>query len=91
MTTEEDLRLEGLKELAAIFAENYRRRIANGAKTEADILGFEPDPISEDVEVLIQRHDPECAGLYTETVKVENFLRNRKYRAKKLLIRKNTA
>ncbi len=86
MTTQEDQRLEGLKELAAIFAENYRRRIANGAKTEADILSFEPDPISDDVEVMIQLHDPECNGLYTETVKVENFLRNRKYRAKKLLM-----
>ena len=90
MTDKEDLRLEGLRELAAIFAENYRRRLANGAKTEAEILNFEPDPPSEDIEVIVQMHDPEYGGLFTETVKVENFLRNRKYRTKKLQMRKNS-
>ena len=87
MTAKDDLRKEGLRDLASIIADNYKRRIAQGARTEADILNFEPDPISEHFEVTIQMRDPECDGLYTETVKVENFLRNRKYRAKKLLSR----
>jgi hypothetical protein len=32
--------------------------------------------------------DPECDGLYTETVKVDNFLRNLKSRERKSSMRK---
>jgi hypothetical protein len=90
MTAKEDLRLEGLRELAAMIAENYRRQLAGASKTGVNIFNFEAAEESEnDVDVTIQMHDPEYEGLYTETVKVENFLRNRKSRAKQLLKRQN--
>ena len=83
-----DHRLEALKELGAMIAEDYRRRMANGIKTEAAGIPLKTDIEKEDnFEVTIRFHDPECNGLYTETVNVENFLRNRKARSKKLLMR----
>ena len=88
MTLKIDNRLEALKELGAMIAEDYSRRMANGSKADAISLRHEADSESEDnFEVTILLHDPECDGLYTETVKVESFLRNRKYRANKLLSR----
>ena len=88
MTPKVDHRLEALKELGAMIAADYRRRMANGFKAEADSKRYKADAESEsNFEIVIRLHDPECDGLYTETVKVENFLRNRKYRAKKLLMR----
>jgi hypothetical protein len=83
-----DHRLEALKELGAMIAEDYRRRMANGIKTEAARPPHKEDIEKEDnFEIIIRLHDPECNGLYTETVDVENFLRNHKARSKKLLMR----
>ncbi len=87
MTVKVDRRLEALKELGAIIAEDYRRRLAEGTLGKPK----RPQDQSEneyDFEVIANLHDPDCYGLYTETVRVENFLRNRKNHAKKLLLRK---
>jgi hypothetical protein len=73
-----DKRLEALKELGAMIAEDYSRRMANGHTIQADTIQHEADSESGyNFEVTIQIHDPDCDGLYTETVKVENFLRNK--------------
>lgn len=82
MAAKVDARMEALKELGAMIAENIRRR------DRASVAKFKrrQQPEQEgNFEVIVQVQDPECDGLYTETVKVEYFLRNRKSRAKKLL------
>ena len=82
-----DRRLEALKELGATIAEDFRRRAANKTKAESERI-----PRKEDnFEVTIRLHDPECNGMYTETVNVENFIRNRKARNNKLLMRQITS
>lgn len=83
-----DHRLEALKELGAMIAEDFRRRAANKTKAESERIPRKEDIEKEDnFEVTIRLHDPECNGMYTETVNVENFLRNHKARSKKLLMR----
>jgi hypothetical protein len=78
-----DKRLEGLKELASMIAEAYRRQITG--KDGAVAVRNNPKVPESDanIEVFVQRNDLQCGGLYTETVKVENFLRNLRSRARK--------
>jgi hypothetical protein len=82
-----DRRLEALKELGAMIAEDFRRKPSNETKSESERIPHKEDIEKEDnFEVTIRLHDPECNGMYTETVNVENFIRNRKARTKKLLM-----
>jgi hypothetical protein len=87
-----DRRLEALKELGAMIAEDFRRKPSNETTTESERTPRKKDIEKEDnFEVTIRLHDPECNGMYTETVNVENFIRNRKARTKKLLMRQITS
>ena len=71
-----DRREEGLRELARMIAAAYRRRMCREAVAQERIKGNEEDSGDEgEIEVFIQRHDPECGGAYTETVKVADLLK----------------
>ena len=78
-----DKRLEGLKELASMIADAYRRQITGEDGATAVRNNPKKSESDANIEVFVQRNDPQCGGLYTETVKVENFLRNLKSRASK--------
>ena len=77
-----DKREEGLRELAGMIADAYRRRMTgeiispmNASKDD------DSNPISE--AEIIARIEPNSSGpgfVYTETVRVENFIRNKKRR-----------
>ena len=79
-----DKREEGLRELASLIAEAYRRRttgeIISPLKTSEN---DDDNPISE-AEIIV-RIEPAASlsgCVYTETVGVENFIRNKVYHAR---------
>ena len=92
MTNKVDRRLEALKELGAMLAESYRQKIAKGNVAGEEIPKHQASShVKYEFEVFVNPHDPECDGLYTETVKIEHFIRNHKSHARKLIARKNAA
>ena len=70
---------EGLKELAFMIATSYRRRVSG----ETDIDSFSPASyeaalvFEEDTAQYVFPEDHRRGGEYSETVKVENFLRRK--------------
>ncbi len=83
-TTQRQKLVEGLKELAFMIATAYRRRISG--ETE-----IEPLPSTNYEHILGLEEMTQCAfpedhrheGEYTETVKVENFLRRKATQVRK--------
>lgn len=76
MTLKVDNREEGLRELARMIAAAYRRRMCREAVAEESIKGNKEDSSDDEgIGVIVQWHDPECGGAYTETGKVEDILR----------------
>ena len=69
---------EGLKELASMIATSYRRRVYG----ETDIDSY--SPANYDATLVFEENTPQLypedhrhGGEYSETVKVENFLRRK--------------
>jgi len=77
-----DKREEGLRELAGMIADAYRRRMTGEIISPLNASeGNDSNPISE--AEIIARIEPNSSGpgfAYTETVRVENFIRNKKRR-----------
>ena len=73
---------EGLKELAGMIADAYRRRMTGEITSPlSDSEDDDSNTISE--AEIIARIEPNSSGagfVYTETVRVENFIRNKKRR-----------
>ena len=84
MTPEVDKREEGLRELACMIAAAYRRRMTG--ETVEPLTYSKSDeeyPISEgEIVACIEPADSRSGCVYTETVKVENFIRNKVYHAR---------
>ena len=79
-----DKREDGLRELASMIAETYRRRttgeIISPLNTSENDDG---NPISEaEIIVRIEPADSRSGFVYTESVGVENFIRNKVYHAR---------
>ena len=71
-----DKREEGLRELASMIAKAYRRRVTgetvqplNASTTGEEALAIEAEPME-----LTEPADFHPGYVYTETVKVENFM-----------------
>jgi hypothetical protein len=89
MTLKVDKREDGLRELAAMIAAAYRQGMTRESRTESAANIVQEDSCRKtSIAVLVKMQDPECDGLYTETVKVDNFLRNLKSRERKSSMRK---
>jgi len=77
-----DRREEGLKELAGMIADAYRRRMTGEITSPlSDSEDDDSNTISE--AEIVARIEPNSSGpgfVYTETVRVENFIRNKKRR-----------
>ena len=77
---------EGLKELASMIATSYRRRVSG----ENDIDSY--SPANYDAALVFEENTAQCVypedhrhgGEYSETVKVENFLRRKVSHVRKL-------
>ncbi len=70
---------EGLKELASMIATDYIRRSRGEVTSPLTPHGDCTAPIPESE--IIARTEPDTSGsgvVYTETVRVENFIRNKK-------------
>lgn len=69
MTSNDDIRLEGLRELAAIFAERYRR------EAKGEVAPLEPDPPltvnGKKIPVIVEITSD---GEYAEVAKIEDIL-----------------
>ena len=77
-----DKREEGLRELASMIADAYRRRMT-GEITRPLSVSEDDDSDSIAESEIIARIEPNSSGpgfVYTETVRVENFIRNKKPR-----------
>ena len=78
-----DKREEGLRELAGMIADAYRRRMTG--EITSPLSDSEDDDSSSIAESeIIARIEPNDSGsgfVYTETVRVEHFIRNKKRRA----------
>jgi hypothetical protein len=74
-----DKREEGLRELASMIAEAYRRRATGEIVSPLNASeSNESDTISEaEIIVRIEPADSRPGLAYTETVRVENFINNR--------------
>jgi predicted nucleic acid-binding protein len=76
---------EGLKELAFMIATSYRRRVSG----ETDIDSY--SPANYDAALVFEENAAQCVypedhrhgGEYSETVKVENFLRRKALQVRK--------
>ena len=77
-----DKREEGLRELAGMIADAYRRRMMG--EITSPLSASEDDNSNTISEAeIIARIEPNGSGpgfVYTETVRVENFIRNKKRR-----------
>ena len=75
-----DRREEGLRELAGMIADAYRRRMTGEITSPlSDSEDDDSNTISE--AEIIARIEPNDSGpgfVYTETVRVEHFIRNKK-------------
>jgi len=79
MTPKVDKREEGLKELARMIAEAYRRR-ATGKISESltALKNGEENTISEtEIMAYIEPADSHTGYVYTEIIKVDNFIRRK--------------
>ena len=77
-----DKREEGLRELAGMIADAYRRRMTGEIISPLNASeGNDRNPISEaEIIARIEPADSRPGFAYTETVRVENFIRNKKRR-----------
>ncbi|MFC2016726.1 hypothetical protein ACFLUF_03325 [Chloroflexota bacterium] len=75
-----DKREEGLRELASMIAATYRRRMTGETVEPLTYSKSDDDcPISEDEIIMrVEPTDSRPGFVYTETVAVENFIRNKK-------------
>lgn len=79
MTPRINRREEGLKELASMIADAYRRRATGEIVGPLRASGDEDKNAINESEI-IKRIEPDGSGqgfVYTETVRVENFIRNK--------------
>ncbi|MBN2238671.1 MAG: hypothetical protein JW712_02770 [Dehalococcoidales bacterium] len=84
MTAKIDRRKEGLKALASMISEMYCRFTAGDARCGPDDASVDIDTIPEDQ--VIRGYEPAESGsgfVYTETVSIDHFLRNKKRRNNK--------
>lgn len=73
-----DRREEGLRALASMIAEAYRRKATqNGGTKPLSLKNGEEDLVSDDQIIAGVETDPQHGCLYTETVRIENFLRKK--------------
>ncbi len=79
MTPKINRREEGLRELASMIAAAYRRRATGEIIGPLSASGdYEKNTVSEsEIIVRIEPADPGPGFVYTETVRVENFIRNK--------------
>ena len=79
MTPEVDKREEGLRELARMIAAAYRRRVTGETGTAFTALGSgEENPgVEAKTAQCTEPEDLRHEGSYTETVKVEKFIRRK--------------
>ena len=79
-----DKREDGLRELASMLAEAYRRRTTGEIISPLNISESDGvNPISEsEIIVRIEPADSRSGFVYTESVGVENFIRNKVYHAR---------
>ena len=75
-----DKREDGLRELASMIAETYRHRETDEIISPLNASdNDDSNPVSEDeIIVRIEPTDSRSGFVYTETVAVENFIRNKK-------------
>ena len=81
MATKIDHRLEGLQALASMISDAYRRHRIKGIKLSD--LPEVPDSVVISRDEIIAGYEPSDSGkgyVYTETVSVDHFLRNKKKR-----------
>jgi hypothetical protein len=74
-----DKREEGLRELASMISDAYRRRAAGEITTPINERDGDGIATISDAEITV-RIEPADSGtgyVYTETVSVENFIRNK--------------
>ena len=83
MAPEIDRREEGLRELACMIAEAYRRRATGEIIRPLNASGSDESDIISEAEIIvrIEPADSRTGLVYTETVRVEHFIRNKKRRA----------
>ena len=79
MAPEIDRREEGLRELACMIAEAYRRRATGEIVRPLNASGSDESDIISEAEIIvrIEPADSRTGLVYTETVRVENFINNR--------------
>ncbi|MBN1188585.1 MAG: hypothetical protein JXA46_02430 [Dehalococcoidales bacterium] len=80
MAQKVDKREEGLRELAAMIAEAYYRRITGEITTPLKDPDIENRDTIDESEIIKGREpaDTPTGWAYTEYVRVENFVRNKK-------------
>ena len=75
-----DKREDGLRELASMMAEAYRRRTTSELISPVNASESDDGNLISEAEIIvrIEPADSQPGFVYTETVKVENFIRNKK-------------
>jgi hypothetical protein len=80
MGSEIDKREEGLRALARMIANSYRRRMAGEIAQPVNVLKSRGTaPISENEIIAGVEYKNGGSRVYTETVRVENFLRKKSH------------
>ena len=79
-----DKRQDGLRELASMMAEAYRRRTTSELISPVNASESDDGNLISEAEIIvrIEPADSRHGFVYTETVKVENFIRNKVYHAR---------
>ena len=79
-----DKREDGLRELASMMAEAYRRRTTSELISPVNASESDDGNLISEAEIIvrIEPSDSRFGFVYTETVGVENFIRNKVYHAR---------
>ena len=79
-----DKREDGLRELASMLAEAYRRRTTGEIISPVNASESDDGNLISEAEIIvrIEPADSRSGFVYTESVGVENFIRNKVYHAR---------